>query len=105
MRVTISHSRQPDEVKQLVDRSLDDVFSSIAKGMVRVVDQQKTWSGDTMSFAMNLKVGPLNAPVRGFVAVTDHDVTIDADLGLLEKFAAQDGTKAAIESKVKGLLA
>jgi len=105
MRVTISHKRNPEDVKKIVDRSIDDVFTSVAMGLVQVVDQTKTWNGNTMNFAMNVRAGFLNAPIKGTVNVTDQDVTIDADLGLFEKFIAPEKTQAAIEGKVRGLLA
>lgn len=105
MRVTISHNRKPEEVKKIVDNSIDSVFQSVALGMVQVVDDQKTWNGNTMNFAMSVRAGFLNAPIKGTVVVTEKDVTIDADLGLFEKFLAPEKTQAAIEGKVKGLLA
>jgi hypothetical protein len=105
MRVTISHRRNPEDVKTLVDRSIDDVFASVGGGMVQMVDQQKSWDGDIMTFAMNVKAGFFTAPIKGTVVVTPADVTIDADLGILDKFIAEDRTRTAIEGKVQALLA
>jgi autotransporter translocation and assembly factor TamB len=46
----------------------------------------------------------LGAPIKGTVDVTDKDLTIDVDLGLLEKLFPVKQATAAIESRVRGLL-
>ncbi len=38
-----------------------------------------------MNFSFDAKVGIVSTPIKGFVDVTDKDVTVDADLGWLEK--------------------
>jgi hypothetical protein len=48
-------------------------------------------------------MGLLSAPIKGTVDVTDRDLTIDADLGLLEKLLGGGMTKT-LEGRVKGLL-
>jgi hypothetical protein len=48
-------------------------------------------------------MGLLSAPIKGTVEVTDRDVTIDADLGLLERLLG-GGMRKAVEGRVKGLL-
>ena len=105
MRVTISHNRTQQEVVKIVDRSIDDVFSSVATGMVQITDQKKSWNGDTMTFSLTAKAGFLTAPIAGTVVVTAKDVTIDADLGIFDKLIPQEKARAAIEGRVKGLLA
>jgi hypothetical protein len=42
--------------------------------------------------------------MKGFVDVTDKDVTVDADLGWLEKLIPAKQTQAALEGRVKRLL-
>ena len=34
-----------------------------------------------MDFSFDAKVGIVSTPIKGFVDVTDKDVTVDADLG------------------------
>jgi hypothetical protein len=46
----------------------------------------------------------LSSPIKGFVDVTDKDITIDADLGLLEKLLPIKSATTAIESRIRGLL-
>lgn len=57
-----------------------------------------------MDFSFHAKVGIVSAPIKGFVDVTDHDVTVDADLGWLERLFPAKQTQAALEGRVKGLL-
>jgi hypothetical protein len=57
-----------------------------------------------MDFSFNAKVGLLSTPIKGFVDVTDRDVTVDADLGWLERLFPATQTQAALQGRVKGLL-
>lgn len=104
MRVTIAHNKPQAEVIKAVDRSIDDVLKGVAVGPVEVVNPQKSWDGSTMTFSLTAKMGFMNAPIRGTVLVTDKDVTIDADLGFLEKLVTPKA-KTELETRVKGLLA
>jgi hypothetical protein len=104
MRVTIGHRRSVEEVKKIVDRSIDDAFTGLGALPIQIVDVKRTWEDNTMTFSMNAKVGFLNNPVRGTVLVTASDVTVDADLGPLGKLLPEDKAKALVESRVKGLI-
>jgi hypothetical protein len=57
-----------------------------------------------MDFSFDAKVGLVSTPIKGFVDVTDKDVTVDADLGWLERLIPSRQAQAAIEGRVKGLL-
>jgi len=57
-----------------------------------------------MDFSFDAKVGIVSAPIKGFVDVTDEDVTVEADLGWLERLIPAKQTQAALEGRVKGLL-
>jgi len=57
-----------------------------------------------MDFSFDAKVGIVSAPIKGFVDVTDEDVTVEADLGWLERLIPAKQTHAALEGRVKGLL-
>lgn len=104
MRITISHNKTQQEVMQITDKAVDDVFRGVGGGMVHLSDTEKHWEGNKMDFSLTARAGFLHAPIRGFVLVTDKDVTIDADLGMFEKFINQQQAKNAIETRVKGLL-
>jgi hypothetical protein len=104
MRVTISHNRPKAEVIKSVDRSFDKMFQDVAGLPVTVFVQQKSWQGSTLNFALSAKWGLLNTPIKGTVVVTDDDVTIDADLGMLERLVPEKTVRDMIGTRVKGLL-
>jgi len=103
MRVTVSHNRSKEEIIRSVDRSFDDLFQGIGLP-VKVVPQQKSWQGSTLTFALTAKIGLLSTPIKGTVEVTDHDLTIDADLGFLERMIPPRKAQEVITSHVRGLL-
>ena len=102
MRVWVSHNRRKEEVMQFVDRSFNELFQGIA-GPVKLVEGQRSWQGTTLTFSLTAKMGWISTPIQGTVEVTDRDITIDVDLGLLERLGA---TKAreVIGDRVRGLL-
>jgi len=103
MRVTVSHNRSTEEIIRSIDRSFDDLFQGIGLP-VKVVPQQKSWQGSTLTFALTAKMGLLSTPIKGTVDVTDHDLTIDADLGFLERMIPPRKAQEVITSHVRGLL-
>ena len=102
MRISVSHNRRKEEVMQSVDRSFNELFQSIA-GPVKLVEEQRSWKGTTLTFLLTAKMGWISTPIRGTVDVTDRDITIDADLGLLERLRATNAGKV-IGDRVRGLL-
>jgi Putative polyhydroxyalkanoic acid system protein (PHA_gran_rgn) len=103
MRVTVSHNRPKEEVISSIDRSFDSLFQSTGLP-VRVVPVQKSWQGSTLTFALTAKMGLLSTPIKGTVEVTDHDLTIDADLGILERMIPQQKAQELVTQQVRGLL-
>ena len=71
---------------------------------VKLVLEQKSWQGSTMTFALSAKMGFMSSPIKGTIDVTDRDVTIDADLGMFERFVSEDKVRGALATKFKGLL-
>jgi len=104
MRVTISHKKTKAQAIQAVDRAIDEVFGAAALGPVTVINQKKNWNESTMTFSLTAKMGFLTNPISGTVEVTDIDVTIDADLGMLNKLFPEEKVRATVESRVRGLL-
>ena len=49
-------------------------------------------------------MGLMRAPIRGTLAVTDTDVILDIDLGVLERILAPTKGKEVLASRVRGLL-
>ncbi len=104
MRVTVSHNKPKEEIIRSVDRSFDDFFKGPGFIPLQIVNQRRSWQGNTLTFSFDAKAGILSTPIKGFVEVTDKDVTVDADLGLLEKLLPTKQARQAIEGKVRGLL-
>lgn len=104
MRVTISHNKPVAEVKTAIDHSMTQVFSGLGGGIIDFSDQHREWHGDTMAFSLNARIGFIKTPIKGTVAITASDVTVDVDLGLLEKLVPQDTVRTGIEGQVRGLL-
>jgi hypothetical protein len=104
MRVTISHNRPKEEVIRSVDRSFNDLFQGIGVLPVQLVQQQRSWQGSTLTFALNAKMGLISTPIKGTVEVTDRDLTIDVDLGILERMIPAKKAQEVITDHVRGLL-
>ncbi|MGA7623652.1 MAG: hypothetical protein WB630_20905 [Candidatus Acidiferrales bacterium] len=104
MRVTISHNRSKTEIVDAVDRSFDKMLQQDASLPVRFELKQKAWQGSTLSFALSAKLGVLSSPIRGTVEVTDHDLTVDADLGILNRLVSDKTVRDVFGSRIKGLL-
>jgi hypothetical protein len=71
---------------------------------VRLVVEQRNWQGSTLTFSLSAKMGLVSSSIRGTVEVTDRDLTIDVDLGLLERLVPAQTVRDVISSRVKGLL-
>ena len=104
MRVTVSHNRRKEEIVQSVNRSFDDLFKGLGNVPIQIVNESRKWTGSRMDFSFDAKMGIVSTPINGFIDVTDKDVTVDADLGWLERLFPAKQTQAALEGRVKGLL-
>lgn len=103
MRVTISHNRSKEELIQTVDRSVADLFQGTGLP-VKLTDQQKSWQGNVMTFSLTAKMGFISAPIKGIVEVTDRDITIEADLGILERMIPAKTAQEMLATRIRGLL-
>ncbi len=105
MRVTVTHDKGLQGAKKLVDDSADEIFKGAPGMPIQIVDQQKRWEGDTMHFSFTGKMGFFTAPLKGWVLVSEKDVTVEVELpALLKQFMPDEKVRAQIESRVKGLL-
>jgi Putative polyhydroxyalkanoic acid system protein (PHA_gran_rgn) len=104
MRLTIKHNKPLEQVKTAVDHSMGQVFNSLGSGIVEFTDNHRQWHGDTMAFSMTARMGFIKTPIKGTIAVTASDITVDVDLGMLEKLLPQETVRAGIEGQVRGLL-
>lgn len=104
MRVTLEHHRTKQQVMDSVDRSFADMFKGIEGLPVKIAVKEKTWRGSTLNFALTAKMGLLSAPITGTVEVTDTELVIDADLGMLNRFISDKTARDVLGTKIKGLL-
>ena len=104
MRVTISHSKTKAEAMQAVDRAMDDLFRGFDLPAVTLLNPQKSWNGSVMTFSTTAQMAFMKSPISGTVEVTERDIIIDADLGLLNRFLPEDKTRELFESRIRGLL-
>jgi hypothetical protein len=104
MRVSVSHHRSKQEVVQSVDRSFNELFNEAAGLPVKLVVNQRSWQGSTMTFQLTAKMGIISTPIKGTVEVTDTDIIVDADLGMLSRFVSNEKAQQMLGSRIKGLL-
>jgi hypothetical protein len=104
VRVTVSHKKRKQEVMRSVDRSFDDLFRGIAFVPLQFVEEKRSWQESTLTFSLSAKMGLLSTPIKGTIEVTDKDVTIDADLGVLERLISATKAREAISRRMRGLL-
>jgi hypothetical protein len=102
MRIIVPHHRTRAEVIQTIDESLDQLLQQSLP--VKLVVQQRTWQGSTLTFNVAAKMGFISSPVKGTIDVTDTDVTIDVDLGVFERFVPADKAQDLISTRIRGLL-
>ena len=104
MKITVSHGSNKEAVKQAVNRSLDDLFTSSVPLPIKLVQQRRSWSADSLTFAFMATMGLITTPITGTVHVTDREVTIDVNLGLFERLIPADKARQAVATRLKGLL-
>jgi hypothetical protein len=104
MRLIRPHSDPKQVAKAAVDRSIAQVFTGFNLGAIQFVNQRKEWSGDTMAFSLTAKLGFLQTPIRGSALVTDSQVILDVDLGLLGKLIPEQVAKTQIADRTRRLL-
>src|SRR5436305_10694586 len=104
MRITVSHTKSKEQVMRSVDRSFYDLFRGISNIPIQFVEEQRNWQGSTLTFSISAKMGFVKTPIKGIIEVTDREITIDADLGLLERLIPATKARASITSRIRGLL-
>jgi hypothetical protein len=104
MRITISDNRSKAEIIESVDRSFNEMVQGVEGLPVRLVVQQKSWQGPILSFSLTAKLGLLSTPIKGTVEVTDQDLTLDADLGVLNRLVSENAAREVIGNRIKRLL-
>jgi hypothetical protein len=104
VRISVSHNKSKEEIIQTVDRSFEDLFRGTSGLPVKLVPQQRSWQGSTLSFAMNASMGFISSPIKGTVEVTDSEIILDVDLGMLERMIPAKTARDLLSDRVRGLL-
>ncbi|MGA2183182.1 MAG: hypothetical protein ABSH47_09145 [Bryobacteraceae bacterium] len=104
MRVTVAHDKGQPEAVRLVDEGADQLFRSAGSAGVEIRNLERSWGTNTLSFSFTGKMGPFTAPIRGTVLVAEKDLTIDVDLGIVEKFMPEDKIRRNIEAGARKML-
>ena len=103
MQITISHNRSKAEMIASVDRSFDEMLRGKAGLPVQLVVKQKSWQGQILSFTLTAKMGLLSTPIKGTVEVTERDLIVDADLGLLKNILPEKAVREVFADRLKAL--
>jgi hypothetical protein len=104
MKITIAHNRSKAEVIQTIDRSFDEMSRPNAGIPVQLAVKSKSWQGSVLNFELSAKMAMLSTPITGTVEVTDTDVIINADLGMLNRFVSDETAAEMFGKRFKGLL-
>jgi len=104
MRVTVSHDKGQAEAIRRVNEGIDHLFQSAGSAGVEIRNFERTWDANTLTFSLTGKMGPFTAPIRGTVLVTDTELTIDVDLGIVGKFMPEDKIRRDIEAGAHKML-
>ena len=104
MRITIAHHHTKQEVRESIERTFGDLFEGVAGFPLQILVQQRTWQGDVLNFALTAKIASLSTPIRGTLEVTDRDLTLDVDWGLLNRLIPEKGATEFLGKRIKGLL-
>jgi hypothetical protein len=104
MRITIAHKKTKAQAIQAVDRAVNDILGASGTAPITIANPQKSWNGSVLAFSLTAKMGILQNPISGTVEVTDTDVTVDADVGMLGKLFSADKLRTTVESRIRGLL-
>jgi hypothetical protein len=105
MHVIVVHKQNQEDAVKIIDQSIDRLIQSIPAGSVKIIDQERTWNGSTMTFSFKGRKGIFVTTIRGTVAVTDKDVTIDAEIpGIIKTFVSDQKISDVVEAKAKEIL-
>ena len=104
MRITIAHNRSKADMIASVDRSFDEMLQEKAGLPVRLVVKQKSWQGPILTFTLSAKMGLLSTPIKGTVEVTERDLIVDADLGILKNILPEKAVREVFANRLKELM-
>jgi hypothetical protein len=104
LRITISHDHPKADMIASVDRSFNKMLQGEAGLPLRLVLKEKSWHGSILSFTLTAKMGFVSTPIKGTVEVTDHELIVDADLGILNRLLPGKTVREVFGNRIKELL-
>ena|SRR6266851_387771 len=104
MRITVSHTKGKQAAMRIVDTAVDQVLRPIFAGPIQMTDVQKQWDASKLSFSLNAGQGIVRVPIKGWILVTDTDITIDCDLPAFLEKLLPESVRSNVQSAVRALL-
>ncbi len=103
MRVTVSHNKSKEEVRRAAEQAVDQLLHETPPGLMQITNPRKQWDGQLLRFWMTAKMGFIQNPIAGSIEVTDRDLTLDVDLGMLNALFPEQKVRAVLEERMKML--
>ena len=105
MRITVPHNKTKAEAVKAVNDGANRALNASLPGPLRISNVQKSWTGDQLDFSLTAALMGAASPIKGYILVTDRDITIDADLpALLTMLLPEKKIEEAAAKGIKGLL-
>src|ERR1043166_4818456 len=105
MRVTVSHNKGKEEAILIVDGALNQVLGPLFAGFIQMRDVEKQWQGNRLMFSLRAGMGVISVPVKGWILVTDTDITIDVDMPQVIEKLLPERCRSDVKGAFVGLLA
>ena len=102
MTVIVQHHKTRPEAVKVIDEAVTQLYQSSIMG-IEIVDPVKKWDASTMMFSLTGRLGFIEVPLSGSVAIDDQDVTISCELPpILKNFIGEEKIRASVEKKING---
>ena len=89
---------------RIVETATDTVLRPMFSGPIQMTDVKKQWSGPRLNFSLMAGRGIARVPIKGWILVTDTDITIDCDLPQFLEKLLPASVRSSVQSAVRGLL-
>ena len=90
---------------RIADGALNQLLSPLFAGFIHMRDVQKQWQGNRLLFSLRAGFGVVSVPVKGWILVTDTDITIDVDMPQALERLLPARCRSDLQSAIRGLLA
>jgi Putative polyhydroxyalkanoic acid system protein (PHA_gran_rgn) len=102
MRVTVSHNKSKEEVRRAAEQAVDQLLRETPPALMQITDVRKQWDGPLLRFWLTARMAILKNPIQGSIEVTDRDLTVDVDLGMLNALFPEQKVRKTIEDQLRG---